>query len=932
VKRSALGAFKSIFGSYDGSTGSTYFSLIFTTSDTLRVEDISVNYRETTQVFRDASAWYHLVLSVDTTNGTANDRIRLYVNGSQVTAFNTTNNPSSSADLGINGTYQHGIGRPGAQSAYYQDGYLADIHFIDGQALDPTSFGEFSATTGVWVPKQYTGTYGTNGFKLNFSDNSTAAALGTDTSGNGNTWTANNLTVANSVVVSSPVRFTWATAGTNWALSNSDYTATYSGTSTYSTLYSIALDGSTTYRFIHKQSAGDSVGGWFFKDSTGSVSTHPDELGGNSLGQRIAENGIGTYGTFASANGTSNGQDQITGFSSITPTATGATNYSEWVINMSVRKVWVRQAGSSTWIKGGDPSNTSSTPSFSLPSGTIYFGYVGYSATGITSIDTFAPATNGKDIDSLVDVPTNGSEVDTGLGNQVRGNYCTWNPLAKTAATTTLSNGNLEATGDRNSYATFAIPPSGKWYWEITPTAGSYPMIGVAAYVSTSGASYVDTSLFYYGVTGQKYNAGSNSAYGSSYTSNDVIGVAVNADSGTVEFYKNGSSQGSITYAASGLFPATTTAGGSATYIANFGQRPFAYTAPSGFKAICTANLPAPLVTKPSTVMDVKLYSGTGSTQSITGLGFSPDFVWIKRRDGANAHALFDVIRGVTKVLESSNTGAEKTNDPPITSFDSSGFTVEGTYSQTNASSASYVAWAFDGGSSTVTNTAGSISSQVRANASAGFSIVGWNASGANGTIGHGLNAAPSLIITKNRGASSTWFSYHSSLGATKVIYLNATDAAVVSSNKWNDTEPTSSVFSVGDGGTNSYTGNDAIAYCFAPVAGYASMGSFVANANSDGPFVYTSFKPRLVLCKLSSASGADWLIFDTARSPYNVVQANLRPNTSGAEESAFARIDILSNGFKVRAGSGVEPNGTNGNTYIYAAWAESPFNYSRAA
>jgi hypothetical protein len=319
--------------------------------------------------------------------------------------------------------------------------------------------------------------------------------------------------------------------------------------------------------------------------------------------------------------------------------------------------------------------------------------------------------------------------------------------------------------------------------------------------------------------------------------------------------------------------------------------------------------------------------------------------VWAKSRSLSYSHNLYDTVRGTGKGLYSDSTGAESTNNiyGYISAFNSDGFTAtpgstdNGFFNETNAT---YAAWCWDAGSSTVTNTQGSISSQVRANASAGFSVITYTGNGTAGaTVGHGLNVAPQLLINKRRSSTGTtadWAVWHKSVadisGSSYVLFLNTTDAALSASNRFNSTAPTSSVFTLGNADATNYNGGTFVTYCFAPVAGYASMGSFVANANSDGPFVYTSFKPRLVLCKLSSASGADWLIFDTARSPYNVVQANLRPNTSGAEESAFARIDILSNGFKVRAGSGVEPNGTNGNTYIYAAWAESPFNYSRAA
>jgi len=537
-------------------------------------------------------------------------------------------------------------------------------------------------------------------------------------------------------------------------------------------------------------------------------------------------------------------------------------------------------------------------------------------------------------IDSLVDVPTNGAQTDTGVGGEVRGNYCVLNALTGLG---TLANGNLDFTGSAGGVQRFGTigVSSGKWYWEVTVTSGTggdLPLLGIGKNPNQSGL--VDV-FGYYGFNGNKYQDSTATSYGAAYGINDVIGIAFDADNGTLTFYKNNTSQGQAYSGISGTYFPYMRCAGSAI-VANFGQRAFAYTAPSGFKALNTANLPAPLVTKPNTVMDVKLYTGNGSTQTISGLGFSPDFVWLKARSAAYNHELYDTVRGALQYLSSSTTNAESTLANSLTAFGSDGFSV-GSQVGSNGSGTTFAAWTWDAGSSTVTNTQGSISSQVRANASAGFSVVTYtgNLTGAgNATIGHGLGVAPALVITKSRSNSSRWAVQHLSLGSDDYLELNTTAAVAdsVSVGAGALPKPTSTVF-YGSWLTGlNISGQTFVAYCFAPVVGYSSMGSYVANANSNGPFVYTGFKPRFVLCKLSSAAGADWLIFDTARSPYNVVQANLRPNTSGAEESAFARIDILSNGFKVRAGSGVEPNSTNGNTYIYAAWAESPFNYSRAA
>jgi hypothetical protein len=274
-----------------------------------------------------------------------------------------------------------------------------------------------------------------------------------------------------------------------------------------------------------------------------------------------------------------------------------------------------------------------------------------------------------------------------------------------------------------------------------------------------------------------------------------------------------------------------------------------------------------------------------------------------------------------------------------LSAFNSDGFsvasgTVNGTY--TNLNSSTYVAWAFDGGSTTSSNTQGSITSSVRANATAGFSVVTYTGNATAGaTVGHGLGVAPGMIIIKNRDdGGSYWVTYHSALGGTKALALNLTDAVLTNSLPFNNTNPTSTVFTVGAGGAFSYSNNQSgeahVAYCFAPVVGYSAMGSYVGNGSSDGSFIYTGHRSRWIMIKATSVANESWIIIDTARSTYNVVDAFLRADTSGAEFSSSLRyVDILSNGFKLRA-SGAEVNGS-GTTYVYASFAESPFNYARA-
>jgi hypothetical protein len=334
--------------------------------------------------------------------------------------------------------------------------------------------------------------------------------------------------------------------------------------------------------------------------------------------------------------------------------------------------------------------------------------------------------------------------------------------------------------------------------------------------------------------------------------------------------------------------------------------------------------------------MDVKLYTGTGATQNITGLAFSPDLVWAKVRNTTGNHSLYDIVRGATKRLASSTTSAEATFTNSLTSFDSGGFSLgSNPDGDVNASGNTYVAWAWDAGSSTDTNnTAGTITpTGVRANATAGFSIVTYTGTGANATVGHGLGVAPQMIIVKTRSAGNSWKIYHSGLTSAAYNLEFTTGAQLNEPQSWNSTAPTSTVFSVGTQNSTNQSGATQVAYCFAPVVGYSSFGSYTGNGSTDGPFVYTGFRPRWVMIKQTNASGNDWYIWDSARESSNLAGKSLQANTANAEPSIggpySATLDILSNGFKPRD-SGAGSNGSS-STYIYAAFAESPFNYARA-
>ena len=522
----------------------------------------------------------------------------------------------------------------------------------------------------------------------------------------------------------------------------------------------------------------------------------------------------------------------------------------------------------------------------------------------------------------------------------MRGNYATINPLSK-AANASLSNGNLDVTNTVSGSAGCASAigmSSGKWYCEVTVNAvGSETKIGICKENAIQNEAGSVANSWAYGNNGEKFNTNVNISYGNSFTTGDVIGIAFDADAGSLYFYKNGTVQNSGTAAYTSLtsgpyfFQFTARAVGSANNLSvNFGQRQWAYAAPAGFKALCTTNLPEPTIADGSTVMDVALYTGNGSTQTISGLNFSPDLVWIKARNIGYWHRLIDSVRGAQKFLYSNVTDAEGTStaNDIFTSFDSTGFTLGGAAPSAdglNQNTQPYVAWTWDAGSSTVTNTQGSISSQVRANASAGFSVVTWTGV-ANGTVGHGLGVSPELIIAKSRTQGSyDWVVYHKSLGNGQYIALNSTAAAISYTNYWGTVSATTFL---GNSPTNFYNnGGDMVAYCFAPVAGYSAMGSYVGNGSSDGVFVYTGFRSAFVLIKQTDGTN-NWRIFDTERLGYNPNNYALYPSVSNAEGVEFLG-DILSNGFKLR--NTVTGTNASGGNYIYYAVAENPFQSSRA-
>ena len=685
----------------------------------------------TSAILRDPSAWYHIVLAVDTTQAINSNGVKIWINGVQQTLTFSVYTQNATGNVNANGV-AHYIGRTNISSAFrYTDGYMTEINFVDGQALSPISFGEIDSVTGVWTPRRYTGSYGTNGFYLKFGN---TASLGADSSGKGNNWTPNN---------------------------------------------------------------------------------------------------------------------------------------------------------------------------FSTTLGATY--------------------------DVMIDVPVNYDD-----GRNGRGNYPTWNSLmpADFKGSMVISDGNLKAAGVNTAavivsnmgfnsssgqkyYAEFLVLSDGTQYKEV--------YLGIRSETSNN---------WYFSRSGIIVLDGTTITTGATYTTNDLIGIAVDTSANTVSYYKNNIFQGSSNIPAGSknwrflFYSNGTNNNQSSSVAANFGQRPFNYTPPTGFKALNTNNLPTPTIINPAEYISATTYTGTGSIQTIrnnvNNFSFQPDLVWIKSRGATSDHSLFDSSRGINNVLISNLLNKEQNlSSYGVTSFNQNGFSISdistggygvngsagGTFSGPNAA---YIAW------------------QWKESVVAGFDIVTYSGTGAVQNVNHSLGVTPAMVIVKNRtGLSRQWTVYHNSISNSQNggIYLNLPNIWNSDITLFNNTAPTSSQFTVGT--YYSVSGETLVAYCFAEIAGFSKFGSYTGNGVADGPFVLCGFRPRFVMIKNNSIN-ADWVIYDTSRNTFNGTDTQLFPNLGNPQSIEANRLDVTSNGFKLRNASSNEMNQTS-NTFIFAAFAETPSKYALA-
>ena len=557
-----------------------------------------------------------------------------------------------------------------------------------------------------------------------------------------------------------------------------------------------------------------------------------------------------------------------------------------------------------------------------------------------------------------VDVPTD--DADNSLGS-----YATINPEAVNIAgnnDVTLSEGNLKAVyvGDHAAELSIARLTSGKWYWELKNTTNQSGSTGViqGSYYGTldRSANLNSTGIYYYNpYSGNKMKDGSGTSYGSGTSTNDILQCALDLDNNKIWWGINNTWQNSGDPAAGSNAAYTDLTdtdytpvvgyGAAYTSVLNCGQQALAYTPPTGFKTLNTANLPAPSITKPTDYFDAILYTGTGSELAISSLAFQPDMVWIKNRDQSDSNMVYDVARGATKEWHTDTTDAETTTAQTLKSFDSDGFTL-GTDVQVNTSSEKYVAWCWKAGGTASTISGGMVKTSDSSttditrsvNTDAGFSIMTYTGNGSASTIAHGLGAKPQFIIVRQRNASAVAKVWHVGLdNATRgYLVLNAADVQTNFGDDriWGADPVGGGTANIGVG-THVYTNDSSdtyVAYAWTPISGFSSFGKYRGNGNADGKFVYLDFQPAFMIIKKMSGTTNDWNLIDDQRliagNDGDRVYLYANDKSGGHTEQdpgdSSQDLDILSNGFKVRnSGNGLNKSGDD---YIYCAWASTPF------
>ena len=825
IKRSSIGSYQSIYSSTQ-SGGGDYYLWRFANDDTmtlyLNVSNSDFAY-DTAAVYRDTMNWYHFVLIIDTTQSTDTDRVKLYANGVlQTLNVKFTNRVSQNFSNYVMDGTEDAIGQFNYNSTAYFDGYMCDFITTIGQDNSISDFGE--TKNGVWIAKDYSGSYGANGFRLQFNQTgdgqSTASSstIGADTSGNDNHWNDNNLDTHDSNLSDSPEN--------NFATLNISQTS----------------NNASTFSF-----------------SEGNLAlTVTNNSGYRNCSSTFSPMGIKGYFEFSVVSGTPNfyiGVIEDTTFPTNMDYADLTHNYTMLVHNSGVYQNENIASQGNRIVRGGST-------------------YLPHNIGTIAAGDVLGLAFDF-----------------TGTNRRI------WFHRANTYGTSSTGVGN--------------------------PSTGANPV---------QSETYLDSTSDY------RFHFG------------------INTGSGTQKLV--------INFGQDGTFAGNETAQGNTD--AN-GNGDFYYAVPTDFVALCSASLPDVTIgpsesSQADDFFNTVLYSGANNaTQSITDVGFQPDWSWFKSRSNASDHYLFDSPRGANKSLSSNDTGVEDSTSGQFTQFTATGFDLPADNAgYVNYTGRTYVAWNWRaGGEPTADNSAGAgntptsgsvkidgsnksdalagtiAATRLSANTTSGFSVVTYTGNnGSSGTIAHGLNSAPEWVLIFGRNVSNSQMLGVTPMGFTKYASFQTTGGYFVAdSTIWNNTAPTSTVFTVGSA-ANVNDAYNYVAYCFHSVDGYSKIGTYTGNGNtgSNGPFVNLGFRPAWLFVKRTNNTGGA-IIWDNKRSTSNPTDDYLVPQLQDDEElnNSTQRVDFLSNGFKVKNGATSNSINGSGSTYLYLAFAEQPFKFSNA-
>jgi hypothetical protein len=911
----------SLFGAFNSNADS--FILYFSTNVLTIGSYAGGQGFSTTTTYTNIASWYHIVVAMDTTATSEVNRLILYINGVKQTAL-TVNNPSLNQQFTVNSTAQHSLmGASNASPPYYSDGYLAEVNFVDGQQLTATAFGQYDANNN-WVPQRYTGTYGTNGFYLPFTNLGTSsyAAL-----------------LSSSNYLTAPTNAAFSIGTANFTME----TWFYPTNASQSGQFLFCASGGIQMGYQNSSTWGLCQANVAWQLTTG---TMPTTGAWNHMA--ICRSGTGTNQTALFLNGVRIAQGTI------------STSYSQntCVIGQGI----IGYMSNTRMVKGTavyDPANSTYTvPTAPLTNITNTSVLTFQNSTGIDNSSNTLTLTASGTVPYSVAYPfTTTPATNVAADSSGNGNHWTANNISTIADTTfdavfdsptdtidssgnsvgnfpvlfpvghTLTNGNLNAS--RSSSSSFVIANStlsfsnGMWYVEFIATnmgGGDNLDLGIVGVANAlSGGSISGYAIGQY-LTGYCYTGAgrfhTNNSTVATYTSlssGNVVMMAVDLTNNKLYFGVNGTWVNSGNPAAgtgyvSTIIPGTYYVGighasiGSQSTAAsvNFGQQPFVYTPPTGFKVLNTKNL--------KDVGSVNLPDSFGNVVN------TPDLVWIKSRSGAYDHRIFDTVRGPFRGLVAGTTGAESAEVNGVKEFIPNGFSV-GAAQDWNSAGATYAAWMWNRGKTP------------------GFDIATYTGNGAAQTIPHNLGQTPAFMAVRNitNGTNSNWMIYHKSVGATAAGNFNGVGTFGASSSYWNDTAPGPTNFTVGNNANTSTAGISYIAYLWAEVPGFSKMGSYTGDGGTTGPFVHCGFRPKFVLLKCSSntTSSTVWNIWDANRTTYNPIVNELYFPTAPAENVDSNGGDFYANGFKPKRNS--EYANLSGWTYVYMAFAESPFKYANA-